>query len=108
MTSLICKSERPASAEMCGMPQCDRLDAERRRRKPGEAQVPSACQSLERFALGSAAQSMNGENPKVSYNWLRVSLERNRDVKKRCRVGAQEWLEGCEKIDRYAIFSDGL
>jgi hypothetical protein len=51
---------------------------------------------------------MNGENPKVSYNWLRVSLERNRDVKKRCRVGAQEWLEGCEKIDRYAIFSDGL
>jgi hypothetical protein len=39
---------------------------------------------------------------------LRVSLERKRDVEKRCSVGTRERFEGCEKIDRYAIFSDGL
>jgi hypothetical protein len=32
-------------------------------------------------------------------NWLRVSLERKRDVKKRYSVGAQERFEGCEKGD---------
>lgn len=43
-----------------------------------------------------------------SGNWLRVSLKRKRDVKKRCGVGAQERFEGCEKIEHYAIFSDCL
>ena len=38
-------------------------------------------------------------------NWLRVSLERKRDVKKRCSVGAQERFESCEKGDSYAILS---
>ncbi|HTR08563.1 MAG TPA: hypothetical protein VMJ11_18300 [Paraburkholderia sp.] len=33
-------------------------------------------------------------------NWLRVSLERKRDVKKRCSVGARERFEGCEKGDK--------
>jgi hypothetical protein len=36
-------------------------------------------------------------------NWLRVSLERKRDVKKRYSVGAQERFEGCEKGDGYAF-----
>src|SRR3984893_17363709 len=36
-------------------------------------------------------------------NRLRVLLERKRDVKKRCSVGAQERFEGCEKGDSYAI-----
>ncbi|MGN8139206.1 DUF1275 family protein, partial [Paraburkholderia sp. 22099] len=43
---------------------------------------------------------------KLAVNWLRVSLKRKRDVKKRCGVGAQERFEGCEKIEHYAIFSD--
>jgi hypothetical protein len=43
-----------------------------------------------------------------SHNWLRVSHERKRDVEKRCSVGTRERFEGCEKIDRYAIFCDGL
>jgi hypothetical protein len=38
-----------------------------------------------------------------SLNWLRVSLERKRDVKKRYSVGAQERFEGCEKGDGYAF-----
>jgi hypothetical protein len=39
----------------------------------------------------------------VALNWLRVSLERKRDVKKRYSVGAQERFEGCEKGDGYAF-----
>ncbi|MFM0632692.1 hypothetical protein [Paraburkholderia xenovorans] len=41
-------------------------------------------------------------------NWLRVSLEHKRDVNKRRSVDARERFEGCEKADRYAIFSDYL
>jgi hypothetical protein len=42
------------------------------------------------------------------HNWLRVSLERKRDVKERCSVGVQARFESCEKIDPYAICSDEL
>ena len=44
----------------------------------------------------------------LALKWLRVSLERKRDVKERCSVGVQERFESCEKIDRYVIFNDGL
>jgi hypothetical protein len=43
-----------------------------------------------------------------TFNWSRVSLEHKRDVNKRRSVDARERFEGCEKADRYAIFSDCL
>jgi hypothetical protein len=43
--------------------------------------------------------------PHLLSNWLRVSLESKRDVKKRCSVGVQERFESCEKGDSYAILS---
>jgi len=44
----------------------------------------------------------------LSCNWLPVSLERKRDVRRRCRVGEQQRFEDCEKTDLYAVFIDCL
>jgi hypothetical protein len=52
-------------------------------------------------ALGESAHTT--DRSAHPCNWLRVSLERKRDVKKRYSVGAQERFEGCEKGDGYAF-----